>query len=187
MDKERVTRKLRRDNEKLRWCGSMRAGWNLYITNFGGKSKQKGHWFILRRGTHNSKKLQRTKKERTRKYIIRIFKQIGFKIEIKTNLKEVDFLDVTFSLKKETHQPFRKENDKLFCIHTSSKHPPPLSSSKYRNPLPADYPITLPMKSPLTVQKKNMRSAKKQWILTHTHVYTPQDKKKEQKKEHYLV
>ena len=61
MDKEKVTRKLRRDNEKLRPCGSMRAGWNLYIINFGGKSKQKGHWFLPRRGTHNSKKLQRTK------------------------------------------------------------------------------------------------------------------------------
>ena len=36
--------------------------------------------------------------DRIRKGIIRIFKQIGFKIEIKTNLKEVDFLDVTFDL-----------------------------------------------------------------------------------------
>ena len=66
------------------------------------------------------------KTDRTRKDIIRIFKQIGFKIEIKTNLKEIDFLDVTFSLKKETHQPFRKENDELLYIHTSSNHPPPI-------------------------------------------------------------
>ena len=55
--------------------------------------------------------------------IIRIFKQIGFKIEIKTNLKEVDFLDVTFDLRKETYRPYEKENDKLFYINTSSNHP----------------------------------------------------------------
>ena len=43
--------------------------------------------------------------DRIRKDIIRIFKQIGFKIEIKANLKEVDFLDVTFDLRKETYRP----------------------------------------------------------------------------------
>ena len=36
--------------------------------------------------------------DRIRKDIIRIFKQIGFKIEIKTNVKEVHFLDITFDL-----------------------------------------------------------------------------------------
>ena len=61
--------------------------------------------------------------DRIRKDIIRIFKQNGFKIEIKTNLKEVDFLDVTFDLRKETYQPYKKENDKLFYINTSSNHP----------------------------------------------------------------
>ena len=61
--------------------------------------------------------------DRIRKDIIRIFKQIGFKIEIKTNLKEVDFLDVTFDLRIETYRPYKKENDKLFYINTSSNHP----------------------------------------------------------------
>ena len=50
-------------------------------------------------------------------------KQIGFRIEIKTNLKEVDFLDVAFDLRKETYRPYKKENDKLFYINTSSNHP----------------------------------------------------------------
>ena len=59
---------------------------------------------------------------RTRKDIIKIFKQIGFKIDIKTNLKEVDFLDITLSLQKETYRPYKKENDKLFYINTSSNH-----------------------------------------------------------------
>ena len=60
--------------------------------------------------------------DRIRKDIIRIFKQIGFKIEIETNLKEVDFPDVTFDLRKETYRPYKKENDKLFYINTSSNH-----------------------------------------------------------------
>ena len=58
-----------------------------------------------------------------RKDTIRIFKQIGFKIKIETNLKEVDFPDVAFNLPKETFRPYKKENDKLFYINTSSNHP----------------------------------------------------------------
>ena len=61
--------------------------------------------------------------DRIRKDIIKIFKQIGFKIYTKINLKEVDLLDVTLSLQKETYWPYKKENDKLFYINTSSNHP----------------------------------------------------------------
>ena len=61
--------------------------------------------------------------DRIRNDIIKIFRQIGFKIDIRTNLKEVDFLDVTFSLQKETYRPYKKENKKLFHISTSSNHP----------------------------------------------------------------
>ena len=122
--------------------------------NFGRKNKQKGHWFIPRRRTHNSKKLQQIK-NKTWKDIIRIFKQIGFIIEIKTNLKEVDFLNVTFSLKKETYQPFRKENNTLLYIHTYSNHPPPIIKQIPESIL--DYLPTLPTKPSLTLQKENMR------------------------------
>ena len=40
-----------------------------------------------------------------------------------TNLKEVDFFDLTFDLRKETFRPYKKENRKLFYINTSSNHP----------------------------------------------------------------
>ena len=40
----------------------------------------------------------RQKTDRIRKEVIKIFKEIGFKIEIKTNLKVVDFLDITFNI-----------------------------------------------------------------------------------------
>ena len=59
-----------------------------------------------------------------RKKIISVFKNIDFKIEIVTNLTEVDFLDVTFNLENNTYRPYKKPNDKLIYIDVSSNHPP---------------------------------------------------------------
>ena len=59
-----------------------------------------------------------------RKTIIKIFKDIGFSIDIQTNLKEVDFLDVTLNRQNGTYCPYKKANDKLLYIHSSSNHPP---------------------------------------------------------------
>ena len=42
------------------------------------------------------------KTDRIRKKVIKIFKEVGFKIEIKTNLKVVDFLNITFNLSNGT-------------------------------------------------------------------------------------
>ena len=53
-----------------------------------------------------------------------MFKEIGFKIEIETNLKIVNFLDITFNLASSTYRPHTKPNDKLLYIHTSSNHSP---------------------------------------------------------------
>ena len=36
--------------------------------------------------------------DRTRKNIIKIFKDVGFNIDIETNSKKVDFLDIKFNL-----------------------------------------------------------------------------------------
>ena len=59
-----------------------------------------------------------------RKDIIKMFKDMGFQIDIQCNLTQVDFLDVTFNLSTATYHPFKKENDKLLYINTSSNHPP---------------------------------------------------------------
>ena len=53
-----------------------------------------------------------------------IFKNIYFKIEIVTNLTEIEFLDVTFNLANNTYRPYKKPNDKLIYIDVSSNHPP---------------------------------------------------------------
>ena len=62
--------------------------------------------------------------DKKRKTFIKIFKDIGFSIDIQTNLTEVDFLDVTLNLQKGTYRPYKKANDKLFYIHSSLNHPP---------------------------------------------------------------
>ena len=62
--------------------------------------------------------------DKIRKKIISIFKNINFKIEIVTNLTEVDFLDVTFNLENNIYRPCKKPNDKLIYIDVSSNHPP---------------------------------------------------------------
>ena len=51
-------------------------------------------------------------------------KDLGFQTEIETNLKEVIFLDVTFNLNSGLYKPYKKSNDQLLYVTTSSDHPP---------------------------------------------------------------
>ena len=46
------------------------------------------------------------------------------KITITTNLKTVNFLDVTFNLCIGKHQPYQKPNDTPIYINVNSNHPP---------------------------------------------------------------
>ena len=59
-----------------------------------------------------------------RKNITKIFKDTSFAIDVETNLKTVDILDVTFNLNNGTYRPYKKPNDLLSCINKSSNHPP---------------------------------------------------------------
>ena len=59
-----------------------------------------------------------------RKNVIKLFKEVGFKIEIQAHLKKVNFLDVTFNLANGTYRPYQKSNESLLYINTSSNHPP---------------------------------------------------------------
>ena len=68
---------------------------------------------------HNERQIDKARKD-----IAKISKDIGFNIEIKTNLKIVDFLDITFNLIDGIYRPFKKPDDKLSYLHTSSNHPP---------------------------------------------------------------
>ena len=73
---------------------------------------------------HIAKCKRSTDRNRMRKNIIKIFKDTGFAIDIETNLKIVDFLDITFNLNNGTYRPYKKPNDLLSYINKSSNHPP---------------------------------------------------------------
>ena len=51
------------------------------------------------------------------------FKEVGSQLEIKSNIKKVEFLDVTFNLITGLYTPYQKLNDNLLYINTSSDHP----------------------------------------------------------------
>ena len=62
--------------------------------------------------------------DRVRMNVIKIFKEVGFKIEIQRQLKIVNILDVTFNLGNGTYRPYKKANESLLYINGSSNHPP---------------------------------------------------------------
>ena len=64
------------------------------------------------------------KTDKIRKQIVKLFKDVGLQLEIDTNLKQVDFLDVTLNLNTDLYSPYRKPNETLLYINTSSNHPP---------------------------------------------------------------
>ena len=67
--------------------------------------------------------LNRQETGKVRKSIIGVFKDIGFSLEIETNLKEIDSIDVSLNLRNGTYRPYKKPNDMLLYIHNLSKHP----------------------------------------------------------------
>ena len=62
--------------------------------------------------------------DQLRQKIIKIFNEIGFKTDIETNLKIVNFLDMTFNLINGSYKPYKKPNDTLLYINKNSNHPP---------------------------------------------------------------
>ena len=58
------------------------------------------------------------------KNIIGVFKDYDFILEIESNLKEVDFVDVLLNLQNGTYHPYKKPSDRLLYIHSLSNHPP---------------------------------------------------------------
>ena len=59
-----------------------------------------------------------------RKDMVDLFKKLGLWITIDTNLKIVNFLDLTLNLNYGKYYPFRKPNDTPLYINRMSNHPP---------------------------------------------------------------
>ena len=74
-------------------------------------------------GLGTLRKTTGSRADRTRKDLIKIFKDLGLQITVQTNLKKVDYLDVTLNLEANEHQPYRKPNDTPVYVHTKSNHP----------------------------------------------------------------
>ena len=55
-----------------------------------------------------------------KKEICNIFQRNGLKITIKTNMKTIDFLDVTLDLRTNTFKPFNKPNNTPLYINVKS-------------------------------------------------------------------
>ena len=62
--------------------------------------------------------------ERIKRDITRHLKNHGLNITIQTNMKTVNYLDVTFNLNSRTYYPYRKPTDQPLYINTKSNHPP---------------------------------------------------------------
>ena len=54
---------------------------------------------------------------------MKIFKEIGFKFDIKRSLEIVDFLDITFNLMNSSYKPYKKPNDALLYFNINSNNP----------------------------------------------------------------
>lgn len=57
------------------------------------------------------------------KKVVRAFKYLGLKIEISSNLKIVNFLDITLNLSNDTFRPFHKLDQTPLYINIHSNHP----------------------------------------------------------------
>ena len=67
--------------------------------------------------------------DRKRKQLCRILKTSDLKIKAITNIKVVNFLDVTFDLNTKTYRPYSKPNTNLVYVHVDSDHPPTVTKS----------------------------------------------------------
>ena len=70
------------------------------------------------------KRMTGPRAERTKKDMIKLFKDNGLSITIIMNTIVANFLDATMNLASGKHSPYRKPNDMPLYIHKHSNHPP---------------------------------------------------------------
>ena len=92
-----------------------------------------------------------SKIEGKKKNVTKVFKMCGLSIISTTNITSADFLDVTFNLKTESYQPFRKPNMNVNTL-TSALIISRKSSSNFQNQLRKDYPKYRHLRKYLIIQ-----------------------------------
>ena len=63
-------------------------------------------------------------KDQLRQKLERMFRQNGLKIEVVTDTKIVEFLDIKFNMSSREFRPYRKPNDTIKFVNYHSNHPP---------------------------------------------------------------
>ena len=72
--------------------------------------------------------------ERTRKEIEKIFKENGLSLDfVSVNKKIINFLDITLNLDTGLYEPYMKENNTIFYVHSKSNHPPSILKNLPKN------------------------------------------------------
>ena len=61
--------------------------------------------------------------DKIRKVFHQLFQENGLSLEIKCNVKTVNYLDITLGLNTGTYKPHHKPNDEILYIHTKSNYP----------------------------------------------------------------
>ena len=74
-------------------------------------------------GLATYKQLPGPKVNRIRKDLHALFNNHGLKITVESNMKTVNFLDVTLNLSKGLYEPYKKPNDTPLYLHVGSNHP----------------------------------------------------------------
>ena len=76
-------------------------------------------------GLNCTKNVNPSQLERSKKKVVKLFKEkFDLKITIETNLKVVNFLDVTLDLNTGTYRPYAKPNSNPIYVNVDSNHPP---------------------------------------------------------------
>ena len=63
-------------------------------------------------------------KDQISKSIMKLLKNVSFGIDVETNLKITNFLNVIFNVNNDTYRMYTQPNDSLLYVSKSSDHPP---------------------------------------------------------------
>ena len=97
----------------------------IYVLNTLANKYDKNNIGLYRKnGLAAFKNTSGSKADKIKKDITRIFKESSLRITIQTNLKVVNFLDITLNLNNGKCYPYQKPNNKPVYIHKQSNHPP---------------------------------------------------------------
>ena len=113
-----------------------------------------------------------TQLEKMEKKLQRLFKQYDLEITPESNLKIVNYLDVTFNLKDGTFRRYHKPDDQIQYIHTESKHPPNIIKhvpASIETPLSNLSSTEIIFKESTTHYENNLRLSGYNKKLTQTH------------------